>query len=58
MSGAAGQVIESYGYGATYLATAVVTTIALAVFFFAARGGSQSADANDGAVGDDKSPTP
>ncbi|MEB3416811.1 MFS transporter [Alteriqipengyuania sp. WL0013] len=57
MSGAAGQLIESYGYGATYLVTAVVMTVALAVFYFAARRGSQSADVNVAAVGDDKCPT-
>lgn len=57
MSGAAGQIIESYGYSATYLATAAVMAVGLVVFLFAARGGPQTADANDGSVGDVTCPT-
>lgn len=47
MAGASGPIIESYGYGATYFITAAVTAVGLAVFLFAARGGPQTADANE-----------
>ena len=47
MSGAAGQIIESYGYGATYFAAATVMTVALVVFLFAARGGPRAAAAQE-----------
>ncbi|MWV28916.1 MFS transporter [Aurantiacibacter rhizosphaerae] len=38
MAGASGQVIESFGYGATFFVTAAITTLGLAVFLFAAKG--------------------
>lgn len=53
MSGAAGQIIESHGYGATYFVTAAVMAMGLAVFLFAARG--KLPGANDDTVGDAKS---